>query len=156
MTNKIHVYEQLAAHLSAMSLGLPNTPDLVEILKVNLTEEEARVSLCIPNTCIPLKPTSINDMTPPANMSPETFSSILKDLTSRGMILSGTAEDGAEGYCLLRVGFAFPQTFFWKGEDTPHARKMAMMVGKYFNPNMSRKVHDRSETLSVYSGGQID
>jgi Fe-S-cluster-containing hydrogenase component 2 len=142
MAKTQNIYDMLAEHLSAMSLGLPHTPKLVEILKANLTDQEARVSLCIPNTCIPLKPTSIKDMTPPDGMSQGEFLENLENLANSGMVLSGTAEDGSTGYCLLRVGFAFPQTFFWKGEDTPHARKMAKMVGMYFNPKMSREVHD--------------
>lgn len=139
---KPNVFERLAEHLSCMSMGLPYKAELVEILKANISEREAFAALCLPNTCIPLKPASLNEITPPADMSESELGQILESLSQRGMVFSGTAEDGSPGYALLQLGFAFPQVFFWKGEDTPHARKMAKMVGKYFNPKMSREVHD--------------
>jgi len=41
----------------------------------------------------------------------------------------------------LQVGFGFPQTFFWKGEDTPHARQMARLVAKYFNREVTSEAY---------------
>lgn len=137
-----NVYERLAEHLSCMSMGMPHTQKLEEILKANITESEAAAALCLPNTCRPLKPTRITELEPPKGVGRESFLEILEGLAQKGMIISGTAEDGETGYSLLHIGFAFPQTFFWKGEDTPHARNMAKMVAKYFNPEMSRQVHD--------------
>jgi len=136
------VYEKLAEHLSCLSLGLPSNEELVNILKANFTERETEAALCIPNTCIPLKPTSIDEIEPPEGVSKDEFHEILEGLANKGMVISGTAKDGKPGYTLPQLGFGFPQAFFWKGEDTPHARKMAMMVGKYFNREMSRQVHD--------------
>lgn len=135
-------YKRLAEHLSCMSMGLPFKEELVDILKANFTEREAEAALCIPNMCIPLNPTSIGDIEPPEGMSKDELSDILERLAKKGMVTSGTAGDGKPGYTLLHVGFGFPQVFFWKGEDTPHARSMAKMVRKYFNSDMSRQVHD--------------
>lgn len=49
------------------------------------------------------------------------------------MLFSGKPNEGNKRYALQQVGFGFPQTFFWKGEDTPHARNMANLIAKYFN-----------------------
>jgi Fe-S-cluster-containing hydrogenase component 2 len=140
--DKDNIYEDLAEHLSCLSMGLPNNSQLVDILKANFTEREAEAALCIPNTCIPLKLTSIEKIKPFRGMSKEELRDLLDALSKKGMIISGLAEDGQPGYTLLHVGFAFPQTFFWKGEDTPHARKMAKMVATYLNTQTSRELHD--------------
>jgi Fe-S-cluster-containing hydrogenase component 2 len=136
------VYEELAGHLSCLSMGLPNSTDLVEILKANFTAREAEAARCIPNTCIPLKLTSIDSIQPSRGMSKDELHDLLDRLSKKGMVISGLCEDGRPGYTLLHVGFAFPQTFFWKGEDTPHARKMAKMVAKYLTTKTSRQLHD--------------
>lgn len=139
---KGNIYEELAEHLSCLSMGLPKNDELVEILKANFTGREAEAALCIPNTCIPLKLTSIDQIKPCRGMSKAELGDLLDGLAKKGMVISGLCEDGRPGYTLLHVGFAFPQTFFWKGEDTPHARKMARRVAAYFNPEISREMHD--------------
>ena len=61
-------------------------------------------------------------------MKREELEPALERMVQKGALFSGSTADGETGYALLQVGFGFPQTFFWKGEDTPHARKMARLV----------------------------
>jgi len=49
------------------------------------------------------------------------------------------AEDGKKSYALLRAGFGYPQTFFWKGTKDEHARKMAQLNG---GPEFARAFRD--------------
>ena len=95
-----------------VGMRLSHTLNLVEILKANITEQEARVYLCILNNGIPLKLNSINDMVEPGGMSQEEFFETLGDLEKREMVLSGTAENSNKGYYLTQLGVAFPQNFF--------------------------------------------
>jgi len=139
---KHNVYETLARHLSCLSMGIPFKKGIGDILRENLTENEAAAALILPATVIPLKVTSIDALDPPDGMPRSEMKRHLKNLSDKGMVVSAETDDGSIGYALLHVGFGFPQTFFWKGEDTPHARKMAKMVAKYFNPKMSREIHD--------------
>ena len=139
---KDNVYETLARHLSSLSMGIPFKKGLGDILRENLTEKEAAAALILPATVIPLKVTSIDTLDPPDGMTRSEMHRHLKNLSDKGMVVSGETDDGSVGYALLHVGFGFPQTFFWKGEDTPHARKMAKMVAKYFNSKLSREIHD--------------
>ncbi len=125
-----------------MSMGIPFKKGLRDILKENLTENEAAAALILPATVIPLKVTSIDALDPPDGMPRGEMVRHLKNLSDKGMVFSAETDDGSVGYALLHMGFGFPQTFFWKGEDTPHARKMAKMVAKYFNSKMSREIHD--------------
>ena len=62
------------------------------------------------------------------------------------MLFSGKTSSGENGYALQQVGFGFPQTFFWKGEDSPHARRMADLIGKYFNRQVTAQGYAGSQT----------
>ena len=125
------VYRRLADHLHRLGMGYPVSDDLIDILKENLTPVEAEIALAIPTTVIPLSPVGVDTVLQNVHVSRKELSDILQGLAQKGMVFVGKAADGQDGYTLLQVGFGFPQTFFWKGEDTPHARKMAMMVAKY-------------------------
>ena len=74
-------------------------------------------------------------------MSPEDLESALDRLAEKGLLSVGPTATGEKGYALLQVGFGFPQTFFWKGEDTPHARQMALLVAKYFNREVTSEAY---------------
>jgi ferredoxin len=134
------VYQRLAEHLSCLGMGYPCREDLIDILKENFTEKEAAVALAIPNTVIPLRPIGVEEIEKSIDLPREELLGILNHLAEKGRIYSGKMENEATGYALHQVGFGFPQTFFWKGEDTPHARKMAALTAKYF----SRKVTQES------------
>jgi ferredoxin len=131
-------HERLARHLSVMGMGLPHTDDLVGLLKANFTEEEARAALLLPANCVPLSLTAIAELTPSAGIDGSRLAAILEGLAERGLVFSGRTASAETGYALHQVGFGFPQTFFWKGEDTTHARNMSRLVLKYFNREVTR------------------
>jgi Fe-S-cluster-containing hydrogenase component 2 len=136
-----HVHRRLADHLHRLGMGYPVADDLIDILKANLTPVEAEIALAIPTNVIPLSLASVDDIFKNVHVSRKELSVILQALADKGMVFVGKAADGQDGYALLQVGFGFPQTFFWKGDDTPHARKMAMMVAKYFNRQVTAQAY---------------
>jgi len=140
------VYEQLAFHLSALGMGLPYEEDLLEILRENLTPTEAAVALALPNRVAPLQPVSIDVIAGKVDIPKERLAEILESLAQRGLLFCGRTKEGEKGYALQQVGFGFPQAFFWKGEDTPHARNMANLMAKYFNRRVTREAFGGSET----------
>ncbi|MBN2125198.1 MAG: 4Fe-4S binding protein [Deltaproteobacteria bacterium] len=140
------VYERLAEHLSRLGMGYPPTETLVEILKANLAPREAEAALAIPDRVIPLQPVGIEQIGKGVQIPREELGEILEGLSKRGLVFSGRMEGGERGYALQQVGFSFPQTFFWKGKDTEHARKMAGLVAKYFNRKVTEEAYS-SETL---------
>jgi Pyruvate/2-oxoacid:ferredoxin oxidoreductase delta subunit len=136
------IYQKLGEHLSLLGMGYPLREDLIEILKENFSPREAEVALALPNKVIPLAPTDPHDIqTRVPSLSKEELMEILENLSRKGLLYCGKTEEGERGYALQQVGFGFPQTFFWKGEDTPHARKMAGMVAKYFNRKVTREAY---------------
>ena len=122
-------------------MGYPIRDDLIDILVENLTPWEAEVALAIPTGVIPMTPVSPKDISPNIDLPLAELIRALDELTGKGMLFSGKTETGEKGYALLQVGFGFPQTFFWKGEDTPHSRKMAQMVAKYFNRDVTAEAY---------------
>ena len=139
------VYERLARHLSTLGMGYPPTQTLIDILKENFNPVEAEVALALPTSVIPLQPVPVKEMITRADLPEDTLQNILEDLSQRGLVFCGKTAKGEKGYALQQVGFSFPQTFFWKGEDTPHARNMAALIAKYFNRNVTRQAYS-SET----------
>jgi NAD-dependent dihydropyrimidine dehydrogenase PreA subunit len=140
------IYERLAFHLSTLGMGLPYREDLLTILKENLTPAEAQVLLLLPTKVAPLQPVGVDEITSSVNLPREKLVDMLESLSERGLLFSGKTNQGNKGYALQQVGFGFPQAFFWKGEDTPHARNMANLIAKYFNRQVTAEAYAASET----------
>jgi ferredoxin len=127
------IYERLAHHLAALEMGMPYREGLVDILKENFTPLEAEVALALPTSVIPLQTVGIDEIARRVILSREELEKTLEKLAERGLLFSGTTDEGEKGYALQQSGYGFPQTFFWKGEDTPHARNMANLIVRYFD-----------------------
>ncbi len=140
------VYHRLAYHLSTLGMGYPVTEDLEEILRDNFAPKEAEVALALPTKVAPLQLAGVDEIASQVSLSRAELEDILERLSQRGLLFSGKTKDGERGYALQQVGFGFPQTFFWKGEETPHARNMANLIAKYFNRQVTREAYASSET----------
>jgi len=140
------IYKRLAKHLSSLGMGYPEKEELLEILKENFTPLEAEVALAIPTRVIPLEPVSVATISPPRNISREELETILSNLAQRGLLFSKRMKDGTMGYALQQFGYGFPQTFFWKGVDTPNAKKMAELVAKYSGKEQMQEAYGNTKT----------
>jgi NAD-dependent dihydropyrimidine dehydrogenase PreA subunit len=134
-------YQKLADHLSQLAMGYPVREDLVDILKEIFTEKEAAVALAVPTNVIPLNPASIETIQQNSALSKNELQTAIDSLVQKNLLFVGKTEEGGVGYALHQVGFGFPQSFFWKGEDTPQARKMAGLIGKYFNRHVTTEAY---------------
>ncbi|MDP2718869.1 MAG: 4Fe-4S binding protein [Dehalococcoidia bacterium] len=141
-----NIYEQLAFHLSTLGMGYPFKDGLVEILKENFTPEEAQVALLLPTKVAPLQVVSAEEIAPESGITLDKLRDVLDSLTERGLLFSGKTKSGEKGYALQQVGFGFPQTFFWKGEDTPAARRMTELLGRYFKREVTEEAYGSSAT----------
>ena len=143
-------YERLARHLSLLGMGYPPTEDLVEILRENFSPAEVEVALAIPTRVIPLQPVNVDEINSRVHLNRTELSAMLESLSERGLLFSSKIGDGDKGYALQQVGFSFPQTFFWKGEDTDHARNMATLVAKYFNRKVTQEAYSSQTNAYRY------
>jgi ferredoxin len=127
-------------------MGMPPNEDLLAILRENLTQEESGILLLLPTRVTPLEPVSVDEIAMNANLPRRKLLEKLDDLADRGLLFTGKTKDGKKGYSLQQVGFGFPQTFFWEGEDTPHARNMVNLIGRYFNRQVTAQAYAGSDT----------
>ncbi len=152
------IYKQLSNHLSLLGMGYPVTDDLGEILKENFSALEAEVALALPTKVTPLELATVGDIVDKVSVSREALENILEKLAQRGLLFTGKTKDGEKGYALQQVGYGFPQSFFWKGEDTPHARNMANLIARYLNRSVTREMYGDTETKAsryIPVGGTI-
>jgi NAD-dependent dihydropyrimidine dehydrogenase PreA subunit len=140
------IYKKLAKHLSALGMGYPEKEELLEILKQNFTPVEAKVALAIPTKVIPLEPAPVSAILPHVKLSKEELESILSSLAQRGLLFSKKLKDGTTGYALQQFGYGFPQTFFWRGVDSPNAKKMAELIARYSGKDQLREAYGETET----------
>jgi len=138
---KPDVYERLALHLNKVGMGYPVRDTLLEILRENISPSEAEIALALPNRVIPFSPVSIEEIAGRVALTNDELTKGLESLVGKGCLYVEKTPRGESGYALHHVGFGFPQTFFWKGEDTPHARKMAHLVAKYFNRDVTKEAY---------------
>ena len=140
------IYHTLAKHLSALGMGYPEKEELFEILQENFTLQEAEVAMAIPTKVIPFEPTPVSKIAPHVNLPKEELERVLLHLAQRGLLYSKSLKEGEMGYALQQFGYGFPQTFFWRGVDTPNAKKMAELVSKYAKNEELRKAYGETET----------
>ncbi len=133
------VYQKLRKHLSALGMGYPDKDELIDILKAHFSPFEAGVALAIPTGVIPLEPAPVDLIAAIVELPAEEISPVLENLAHRGLLFSRKLEDGSQGYALHQFGYGFPQTFFWRGIDSPNAKPMAEMLAKYSRiPDLER------------------
>ena len=141
------IYKRLAKHLSFPRYGLSEKEELLEgIPQENFTPLEAEVALAIPTKVIPFEPVPVSEIESPLNVSREELESILSNLAQRGLLFSKKRKDGSRGYALQQFGYGFPQTFFWRGVNTPNAKKMADLVAKYSGKEQLKEVYGETQT----------
>jgi NAD-dependent dihydropyrimidine dehydrogenase PreA subunit len=140
------VYTRLAKHLGALGMGYPETEELIEILRDNFAPQEAGVALAIPTKVIPFEPATVVEIARHVKLPKKELESILSNLAHRGLLFSKKMKDGTKRYALQQFGYGFPQTFFWRGVDTPNAKKMAELITKYARTEQLQEVYGDTQT----------
>jgi NAD-dependent dihydropyrimidine dehydrogenase PreA subunit len=140
------IYKRLAKHLSSLGMGYPQKEELIDILCENFTPQEAEVALAIPTDRIPFEPVSIAEISTHMKLPKKELGSILSNLAHRGLLFSKKMKNGKTGYALQQFGYGFPQTFFWKGVETPHAKRMAELIVKYSKRDQLYEAYGKTET----------
>ncbi len=140
------IYQRLANHLFTLGSEYHPKEGLEEILRENFTPLEAEVALALPTKVMPLQPVGVDDIIGKVNLPGKELVDILEGLSGRGLLFSGKTKEGKKGYALLQKGFGFPQTWFWKGERTPFANKMAELYDKYDRGKKLKRTYPTSKT----------
>ena len=143
---KRDVFKELARHLNSLAIGYPESEILEIILRENFSPAEAEAALALPNKVIPLQPVTVDEIAASLKVPLGDLGRILEKLAQRGLLFSGETKKGKKGYALQQVGFGFPQSFFWKNEESHHTHDMAEKVGRYFTSEKTREAYGQTKT----------
>ena len=140
------VYGRLAKHLSSLGMGYPEKEELTDILRENFAPLEAEVALALPTKVIPFEPVPVGKISSLPDLPKVDLEKILSNLAQRGLLFSRKLKGGGTGYALQQFGYGFPQTFFWKGVNTPNAKRMAELIAKYSRTEQLQEAYGKTKT----------
>lgn len=138
---KDEVYRALAEHLDRMPVGAPMSAELLEILRVLFTPEEARLAVRLPffNTPLP-------EIARETGMPEDELRGMLDAMASKGTVFRNV-KDGVARYRLLPTLVGFSETPFWPGRDDERARRLAPLWIRYLANAWGREIADRELPL---------
>jgi ferredoxin len=138
---KDEVYRALAEHLDRMPVGAPMSAELLEILRVLFTPEEARLAAKLPffNTPLP-------EIARATGMREDELRVMLDAMASKGTVFR-SVKDGVARYRLLPTLVGFSETPFWPGRDDERARRLAPLWIRYLENAWGREIADRELPL---------
>ncbi|MBI2953494.1 MAG: 4Fe-4S binding protein [Chloroflexi bacterium] len=126
--------------------NLPSSGVLQQILRENLSEEEARVLSEIPLKPVPLDLVTLDEIAARSSLPREEIEQILDRVVARNLLFSRPTEDGKKAYALLKTGYGYPQTFFWKGEKNARAQRMVHLQREPEYLKAQMDLYTRGET----------
>jgi formate hydrogenlyase subunit 6/NADH:ubiquinone oxidoreductase subunit I len=119
------IYDQLAEHLNTMPVGAPKTPELIEILKVLYTDEEAQLGVKIP-----FFPMTLDALVERTGLEKNRLKSMFDTMAKKGILFVELGTDEPM-YRLLPTVVGFSETPFWPGKRTSETEKLAPLWMKY-------------------------
>lgn len=145
-----NVHDSLKEHLEKIGLGSARSDAFIELLRLNLTDEELEVILGLPTKVVPFEVEDLDAIAQRVNMDPEKAEKALEGLAKKGFAYRKIMDSGRPGYGFIQWGFGFPQIFFWKGENTPHAKKMLELYTRSAKETKSSDKTLGSESIKSY------
>jgi Fe-S-cluster-containing hydrogenase component 2 len=137
------VYEQLAEYLNSMPIGAPKTPELLEILKILYTKDEAALAVKLP--FLPMTLDALADRT---GIKETKLKPALEKMVKKGIVFEQIGGDEPM-YRLLPTVVGFSETPFWPGKRTPETEKLAVLWRKYARDAFFHEIGGLSETPLV-------
>ncbi len=119
------VYEKLRALLARGPLAVPPAPEIIEILKILFTEEEARVALGLGYAHF-----DVEEIAYRAGLDPREARKRLESLASKGLVYA-REENGVWGYAQHFFSVLF-EIFYMKGVPDETRDKLTPLWKKYF------------------------
>jgi Pyruvate/2-oxoacid:ferredoxin oxidoreductase delta subunit len=118
------VHEQLREILDLHPMGCPPAPEIIEILKILFTEDEARIALGLG-----FRPFSVDEIAGRAGVDPEAAGLLLESLADKGMVFA-RQKNGVRGYALLNLTSIFENPYR-KGVRDETLDKLTPLWQKY-------------------------
>jgi electron transport complex protein RnfB len=135
------VYLALAKHLDEMPMGAPMSDELMEILHIIYTPEEAELAVKLP-----FAESTLEELSGMTGMPVEDLEPMLDAMASKGTVFK-LMMGGEMKYRLLPTIVGITETPFWAGKETEMTRKLAPLWFKYAQGPFGKMLGDRELSL---------
>jgi electron transport complex protein RnfB len=137
------VYTALVQHLNEMPIGAPMCEELMEILHILFTPEEAELAVKVP-----FMNSTLEELSGMTGMPSDELETMLDTMASKGTVFKRVKDGGAK-YRLLPTLVGFSETPFWPGKDNETVRQLAPLWIKYMyrDQGFGKEVADRKVPL---------
>jgi len=136
------VYERLREMLDVHPVGCPPAPEIIEILKILFTEDEARVALGLG-----FRPFSVDEIATRAGVDVQTAGTHLESLADKGMVFA-RQKNGVWGYALLNL-ISILENPYRKGVRDETTERLTPLWRKYKSITSPRLGGETSSVLRV-------
>jgi coenzyme F420-reducing hydrogenase gamma subunit len=120
------VYKKLRVLLDRHPFGCPPAPEIIEILKILFTEEEAKVALGLG-----FRPLSVQEIARSSGVDPQKTKERLESLANKGVVFA-REKDGVWGYALVMIIYLFENPYR-KGIHDKTIKKLTPLWKKYLH-----------------------
>lgn len=120
------MYEELARHLDQGVVASPNSPALIEILKILFPPDEAEIAIRLP-----MRDTSLSKLKEIFPDKGDSLENILNQMVDRGTVFISPQSGQEAQYRLLPPVEGWFETPFWLGHENETTRALAPLWLKY-------------------------
>ncbi len=135
------VYVELAEHLDEAPIGAPLSEELLEILRILYTPEEAELAVRLP-----FSSQTLEELAEMLNRHPQELGEMLERMASKGTVFRKRRGDEVK-YRLLPTLVGIAETPFWPGKDNHEVRRLAPLWTKYLVSGWGREIGEREVPL---------
>jgi NAD-dependent dihydropyrimidine dehydrogenase PreA subunit len=120
------VYERFVEWLRSSGAYVPDSEELMPLIRASYEPEEASLL-----TGVPLTPVGLEELAALKHAHVRALGPALDDLARRGLVFRSD-EGGKRRYRLNSLRFAFLRSFFWPGREDEYTRRVATHVSRYY------------------------
>ena len=135
------VYEQLREKLDKFPIGMPDSAEAIEILKIYYSPEEAQLALKLS-----MLNKSLEDIAAELDEDIDALQQKLDRMAAKGTVYA-KAKNGKRIYSMLPSVEQFSEAPFWPGKKDETFVKLAPLWRKYFDSKFVHEVGDRKTPM---------
>lgn len=135
------IYSKLRAHLHTHLIGAPEGEQILEILRMKYTPDEAEIALHLSPF-----PQELSIIAKSAGKDEETTRKLLEGMADKGLVETVAQWNGK--YALLPTVPGIFETSFGKGQTDPRTEQLAKLWEEYFKSGFGKEVHRAKTPLT--------